>query len=172
MVAQWFYPKDLKDLIAKLEAEDNLRREPIQRFNRVLWFMFFLVILGALIILSSDGAVLAFVWILMGIFVIWMSREARFHEFKQYLIGSVHEGVIKKISYHPFQSTTITCVHSDNNASIKLQRLEGTLSAKHGVEVGNTIKFYEHPSVKAKPMPDIYIVKRFYCLRKDLMNEA
>ena len=44
------------------------------------------------------------------------------------------------------------------------------LRAEHGVQVGGNIFFYEIEGSSVLPMPDIYIVKKYYCLRKDLMG--
>ena len=66
MIAELFYPKELKDIIHKLEAEDNLRRDPLNAFNKGI-----IVVILPLLMLVSVSVQDGVVWLTLALIILF-----------------------------------------------------------------------------------------------------
>ena len=172
MIAEWFYPKDLKEIIRDLEAEDNLRREPLEELNKELRLMLFMT-LFSIFIAWFNGTIIDLLFVpLFIVVVLYIFINTKMDKFKAYIYGTQEQGKVIQVSYAYFKNTIIRVSRLSDDASLKLNRLGLLVKAEHGLQVGKDIFFYEIEGSSILPMPDIHVVKKYYCLRKDLMDQT
>lgn len=60
MIAELFYPKELKDIIADLRAKDDLNEEALKRLNNIPFvvFIFWLLVIAFYFLLLSHRTIL------------------------------------------------------------------------------------------------------------------
>ncbi len=170
MIAELFYPKELKEIIRDLEAKNNLRREPLKKLNKELNYMFSQICLLLLCTLFSGTIIEMLFYILFYVILSYILVKDRMHKLKSYIYGKKENGTIIQIKHAYFRNTIIRVSRLSDGNNIRLNRLDLLIKDFHGVQVGKDISFYETAEKFILPMPDITIVKEYYCLRKDLMD--
>lgn len=171
MVAQWFYPKDLKELIANLEAEGNLRREPLKYMNIeiivILAFSFILLFLAH----NTQSMGIALIS-LFSFLLAFFAASIRARKYKAYIYGLKKKGVILNVENSFYYSrVSIKAAESQKTIRSPILNLNSQMNKKN-LE-GTTISFYALQNKSHNTfMPNLSEVKKAYCLRKDLMNES
>ncbi len=171
MVAQWFYPKDLKDLIAKLEAEDNLRRELLKHMN--IEIIVILIISLVLLFLSYQTHSMGVAFIsLISFLTAFFAASFRAKKYKPYIYGLKKKGVILNIE-NSYYYSRMSIKDEETEKIIRTPNLNLEKELQEQDFQDKAIMFYFLPNkLHDMAMPDIQEVKEIYCLRKDLMNDA
>ncbi|PCI55421.1 MAG: hypothetical protein COB36_07300 [Alphaproteobacteria bacterium] len=172
MIAEWFYPKELKEIIRDLEAQGNLRREPLVMLNYETMFMICVIAISVAIVTNSDGVLTGIAIFILMSCSLFLNNYFIFTKFKVYIYGTSKSGFIDKITYKYRRNTVIYLIIPDAQKKRKTARIGKIIGEKHGVKIGRKIQFFEIDSKWLLPMPDIHIVKEYYCLRKDLMDQT
>ena len=172
MFAEWFYPTGLKKIIRDLEAEDNLHREPLVELNKELRFILSMMCVSTCVTYFNGTTIDFFFSSLFFIGAIFIFMRMKIDKLKVYIYGTRKEGTVIQLKYAYFRNTIIRVSRLSDGASLKLNRLDLLVKPEHGAQVGKAIFFYEIEGSSILPMPDIDIVKKYYCLRKDLMDQT
>lgn len=171
MIAELFYPKELKRIIRDLEAKGNLRREPLDVLNKGLVLVIYVTVFTTAAAVHAEGFLSGVgMFVLMSPFL-FLIPYLRNNKFKAYVYGSKRQGAISKITYRYFQETIIHIILSGDQKKIKTARIGRIIGLRQKIRVGQEIGFFESEDKWVRPMPDIYEVKKYYCLRKDLMEK-
>lgn len=97
MIAELFYPKELKEIIRKLEDEDNLHREPLWLFDREIVIFLFVAIVTVLTIISDGEVVFGSLCLILLALLLRSFVKSKIKRFKAYVFGDRYEVVIKRI---------------------------------------------------------------------------
>ena len=174
MIAKLFYPRELKEIIAKLDAENNLRTEPLFWLNRIIFVYLALLHLTSFVIFIADGFVYAGTAFVVFNFVIYLLVKAHFKQMKAYIYGKKQKAVIKNLKVNGFlrivSNIKITCESLENGEKIILPRVQKNWITAQGLKVGDAITVYYAPGHKMHPAIDTEVDKQYLCLRKDLMS--
>ncbi len=171
MITELFYPKELKDIIRKLEAEDNLRREPLEKLDKLLLYFAIFSLFLVISAYSQDGFFWGSLMLLLCCVVIWLVVNQTIKVFKAYIYGSIHRGIITKINYHYYQSISIQCSGLSDEAKVWLLRIAKVPTTADEIKVGNEISYFYAREYNTHKVPNLTNINRYNCLRKDLMKE-
>ncbi len=168
MIAELFYPMELKKIIRELEEADNLRQEPLKEFNKGVVLIFWLCFLGVVVSLSSaDYHSVAFFSFLSIIAMYFYTRDF-LKKYKTLYKGGKSSAVIVSIKYRYFLNTVVTLELINGNKTSA--RFPLILKENHKFKRGSEVAVYLLGEGKGYALPDIPVVKYYYCLRKDLMK--
>lgn len=171
MIAELFYPNELKKIIRDLEAEGNLRREPLDVLNKGVVLIVCITVITTTSAVYTEGLLSGVgMFILMSTFL-FLIPYLRNNKFKAYVYGSKKHGIISKITYRYFQETIIQITRDVDQKKVNTERIGKVVGLRKNIRVGQKIKFFEADNKKRLLMPDILEVKKYYCLRKDLMGD-
>ena len=171
MIAEWFYPKELKKIIADLVAEENLHRKPLEELNKGLMLMFYMTVITTVAAVYSEGVLSGVSMFMLMICLLFLHGYLNYCKFKVYIYGTSRSGFIDKIGYRYFQETILYIRKIDDRQTIKTARIGRIPRLRQNIRIGQKIEFFEVDNKWLLPMPDIHIVKEYYCLRKDLMEK-
>lgn len=171
MIAEWFYPKGLKKIIADLVAEENLHRKPLEELNKGLMLMFYITIIITVAAVYSEGFLSGASMFMIMICLLFLHGYLNYCKFKVYIYGAKRTGTIEQIEYRYRQQTILYIRKIDDRQTIKTARIGMIKGLKQNIKIGQKIQFFEVDSKWLLPMPDIHVVKKYYCLRKDLMEK-
>lgn len=182
MIAELFYPKELKEIFADLRAKGDLNEDALKEIKKNVWFSFICSAVISLIILVKNSFLISFIFfICFGLFGCFLSLRRAVHMFAvPYTKGKIYRGTIKSArygkDYNPSAPTGWRIDYSflnDNGDVIRgqsdviLKEHIGSYVSKNGEE----ILVYLHPHNPKKH--GIFISEYFkkYCLSKSLINE-
>ena len=174
MIAKLFYPKELKEIIAKLDAENNLRTEPLFWLNRIIFVYLCLFHLTSFIIFIADGLVYACTAFVVFNFVIYLLLKSHFKQMKAYIYGDKQKAVIKNLKVNEFlrriPNMKMTCESLESGEKIVIPWVQTHWIKAQGLKVGDEITVYYAPGHKMHPATDTERDKQYLCLRKDLVS--
>ncbi len=174
MVAQWFYPKDLKELIAKLEAEGNLRREPLKHMNRSIFVVFFMTIVISCILFFEGLLVGLTAFISLSIINLFVVRF-QFKYIKAFIYGEKQKAIIKDFKIQEFRrvipNRDIHCERLFDGRKIVIPAILYSRIEDYGIQVGDEVTLYYSDTPAMYAALDIDLFKQDFCLRKDLMEK-
>ncbi len=165
-IAELFYPRELKEIIRKLEAEDNLRREPLDPYNRET---ILIVLVYSIVIPSSllEGEYIGFIILaIMHYFLFMWFRKLSNQRFFSYCSGASKTVLVENIKFRVPMNVLITYKIKESGV-VKTVRLPSYLKRAKLLK-GQELTFYCLDD--GDGMPDIPIFKHHFCLRKDLMK--
>ncbi len=177
-IAELFYPKELKEIIRELEAENNLRHEPLERLNKFIVYVCYGTISSlTLLVFIGDGFIPSA--IIFSILLLLFSYLVRFYSkyFIAYKIGDIHEVVIIKIIRNEFirvfPNSNIICERLSDQKRFIIPRIINSDISKLNLHIGDKIKVYASEKSWKHAVADIHEFKLTYCLQRDLIdNEA
>ena len=174
MLAEFFYPTELKKMIRNLEAADNLRRDPLKYFNLVI-LIFLIWSCVAILILVNSGLIGFF----LALFSIWVlffpDLLASYQMIRAYVAGEKQK--VKVIKFYPrtirFHGPlfSVKCQRIEDGKIIKVPWISGACLTKNNINVGDEIFVYYSDDHGNCASPDIDDVKKELCLRKNLIHE-
>lgn len=168
MIAEWFYPKEFKDVIADLRAKDDLNEEALSRVNNipvaicVFWLVVIVFYWFTLESLSYFvGAFL--VSLLAAIFLLFACIDSGCKSLLTYHKGKLKRGIFLSLKSHgslPYVSLII--LDQAANKNIRMGIFNYDLVKDFIPEHKATISYY---SLDEKfNMPDYEPIKKQYCL--------
>jgi hypothetical protein len=179
MIAEIFYPKELKDIIADLRAKDDLNEEALHFYNFYGFKIaaIFLVI-SCFLILVDERLVGISVLILIPVFCMIDLRSFYFKSFAAYLYGTKKSGVLKKnkLTFHGRACGRVFFCQESNNLNSDLVIIGLIYTPRKDVyyasrypAIGDTVYYY-HSNKGA--MPCFHNIMRKYCLSKSMIEDA
>ncbi len=174
MIAELFYPKELKEIIRKLEAEDNLRREPLEELDKLIYLSIFMFCALVLVVFWSSGGVPALISVI--VFTLITIRIARCHYayLRPYALGEEKLVTVIDFKVREFRrgipNKDIICELDSLSKRLIIPAITNIVIEKWGVSIGDNISVYHCPKSK-------YIIsnkdefKKQYCIRRDLIKE-
>lgn len=166
-IAEFFYPKELKEIIRTLDAEGNLRREPLGQYNKDGAFM--MVAVTAMVIVNFLSG--NFIESVCGcIFYYGIDRfhfKGEFKRFSAYCSGSPQTVLVTNIKFR-FPLNVLITYETKETGIVNTIRLPSYLKRAKLLK-GQELTFYCLDD--GVGMPDIPIFKHHLCLRKDLMED-
>lgn len=90
MIAELFYPKELKEIIADLRAEDDLNEEALRHYDGVTKIYLLIVLVSIVVVLYIDGMGIPFACLsVVAPFLIFHEGRERFEScYKPYITGT------------------------------------------------------------------------------------
>lgn len=167
MIAELFYPKELKEIIADLLLENNLRREPLEALEKDINVMTVIMILCVGIFLHSGGIFDAFFMVCLSLILMFVQVRLKTKRFKAYVLGERYKAQITSCA----QNKWIKCKTIPDGKILFSWPLEYFVPIGANLKKGETIYMYHNAKENTHPMPDFFMAKRKFCLRKDLMGE-
>lgn len=174
MIAELFYPNELKKIIRDLEAEGNLRREPLDMLNKFINIMFVFAVIIALLSFQDGGVILSLIFLLLFIVINIIVVRSQFKYFEAFIYGQKQKVVVRKIKTKEFLRTipnsNIYCERLSDGKKIIIPRISNNAIKGSGISIGKKIVIYDtdHHAVHAIPNMDIFIKQ--FCLRKDFIT--
>ncbi len=183
MIAELFYPKELKQTIADLRAKGDLNEAALKEINQNVWFSFICSGVVTAIVLVKNSLLITFIFfICFGLLGSFISLRRAIYMFSlPYTKGKIHKGVIKSVrfgkDYYPRapKGWRIDYSFVDDEG----QELNGSsdviFKAHVGSDIpkkGEEIQVYVHPNDTSKHgifLP--YYFKR-YCLSKSHIEQT
>ena len=173
MIAELFYPRELKEIIADLRAKDDLNESALFEIDRQInMCIFFGILLCVVLIYTQDHF---WVWSTPFLLILTCFVEARrlFVSYNAvYLKGVLRVGklfdvqsrggYVKKLIYQNVDGEICkkTPLLVENNYSMPLPKR------------GFGISYYYDPNGVYKAMPNLRFVKVKHCLSKSLLDEG
>jgi hypothetical protein len=176
MIAELFYPRELKEVIAELWQENNLRHKPLKQLNRNIYIFWSTLVFFSIIGFLGGGVLPA----VIGFLLSYLMLQPLYHDMFKYCLayakGELHEGTIAKINTNDiprvFTNCNIDCERLSDKKKFRMSRIFQKNIEKTGLTVGQKIKFYALEKNKRHAIPDLQAFKLAFCLRKDLMEET
>jgi hypothetical protein len=97
VIAELFYPKELKNIIADLRAKGDLREVPLNILKKEIGFVLFVMFVVVILAFATDGVFAGSSLAIVFVFFISMHIKATINRFMAYTNGNKHQGVITKI---------------------------------------------------------------------------
>jgi len=179
MIAELFYPKELKQDIADLRAQDDLNEEAVKSLKDTpkvfltIWIMAMLV-LG--LILYPDFLKIAGAGIglsVVAITLIWMEIRNYSNRMMVYLRGEYERGVVQEIYTRAATSAPIAHITIFNSSSGRKEVI-GPFIKWHKREFcpqkGEEIYYYSTGHKRRENMPDRIEIKKQYCLSRRILE--
>ena len=174
MIAKLFYPRELKEIIAKLDTQNNLRTEPLFWFNRIIFVYLSLFHSMSFIIFIVDGFIYAGTAFVVFNFVIYLLLKSHFKQMKAYIYGEKQKAVIKNLKVNEFlrkiPNMKMTCELLESGEKIVIPWVRTNWIKAQGLKVGDEITVYYARGHKMHPATDTEGDKQYLCLREDLMS--
>ena len=174
MIAKLFYPRELKEIIAKLDTQNNLRTEPLFWFNRIIFVYLSLFHSMSFIIFIVDGFIYACTAFVVFNFVIYLLLKSHFKQMKAYIYGKKQKAVIKNLKVNEFlrkiPNMKMTCELLESGEKIVIPWVRTNWIKAQGLKVGDEITVYYARGYKMHPATDTEGDKQYLCLREDLMS--
>jgi hypothetical protein len=178
MIAELFWPKEMRELVAKLRAEDKLNEQALKSYNGTVYISLFVFVLCSVLLFDSSNLLALILVIIFVIAFYWTIR----HEFKKswqpYTRGECLKAKVTMSGenrsfwvYPRIQKVYAVLVSNSKvgvviNAYIDAGYREGELpdcGEVMGVWVDSATEY---------AMPDIDYIKRKYCLDKTKLDDA
>ena len=176
MITEWFYPKELKEIIADLEAQGNLRREPLKPLNTSTHVMCILALIMAITIYFNDGIIAALITIISFYAITAFIVRYQFKYLKAYIYGEKQKVIIKKIKANEFgraiPNSNIYCERLSDGVKITIPSVNNTGLKTMKLNIGDEINIYYSDTHKMHAVINSDLFKKEYCLRKDLMDQT
>lgn len=177
-IAEIFYPKELKDVIADLRAKDDLNEEALGVLRSSPFV--FLIVLGTSCFLMSVGAMsnvlLVFVVILIHLFLAYIliviDIKSSLARMETYLYGDVRRGII--VAYHSFPQLPmkkIKVMDMVSKEKVFIGPFYQWNDEKNMPQKGTEITYYSRGKSTRCNMPDCIEIKKKYCLLKSMLRE-
>ena len=178
MIAELFYPKELKDVVADLCAKGDLNEKALKNLNAqtVPFSILFLIFTGVLV--AAYGLLgFSFLLIIAPVFIsteFILIRRSYFKNMAPYLLGEKKRGIIVDSYYiNPRFPTRVIKVKSQETGKI-IKISPGAIWSKRSghsaPRVGEAINFYEGNNKKYGVVPDCRSVKECFCLMRSLVE--
>ncbi len=181
MIAEWFYPKELKEIIADLRAKDDLNEQALKVLEHspivsLLLFGFVFVVIffnvlpnwTVIIITGAVCIVLGFVLMILTILASWSRMRA-------YLRGKRNEGevisVLPYVGINPQVRIKVKNLSSQQNIVFIGDYIEWHLDKKICPQKGERIYYFSDGDNMRSNMPDRLEIKIKYCLSKSMALE-
>ena len=175
MITELFFPRELKNAIAELEAKNDLNKEAMRNFKQSLYPLCLLTMLLLIWTLNKWGRegddielsiALTFLSFLC---VFWKASSLWRTFYAAYLTGEKRTGTVKKVRYRPYYTLSLDVLSS--NAS-GIHSIYMPLSSKVCLpRVEQDISYYLSENQKYGPVPLVspYMKKR--CLSLSILKE-
>ncbi len=178
MIAELFYPRELKEIVADLEAKNNLRCEPLDQLNRFIYVMTLLTLSIGGIALFADGLIVSLVVILIGYLMTLSVLRTHLKFFKAYIFGERQEFMVEKIKTLEFgrlftsiPNLNVYCKRLSDGKKVKIPFLRQDGLKECNIDLGAKIILYYSDTTKLYPASDTNLFKKEFCLRSDLMEK-
>ncbi len=166
MFLELFWPKEIKELVAKYRAEDTLNEESVEylnmviRRNLILWIIIFFVF----ILLSLPF--LAIALLLLSPLSTWFDVRNSFRrQMTSYAYGEKIEVLVTYAGSSLYGTQMIWCRTLDSNKKIRIViATKPKISLQDFPKEGQKIFVYQDKEYRYKAMPDIDYLKRKYSL--------
>lgn len=179
MIAEWFYPKELKEIIADLRAKDDLNEQALKVLEHspivsLLLFGFVFVVIffnvlpnwPVIIITGAVCIVLGFVLMILTILASWSRMRA-------YLRGKRNEGTV--IGVYAVGLTSMVRIRLQNEYDSRRilvgDYVEWNIKKKEHPRKGERIYYFSDGNNMRNNMPDRLEIKIKYCLSKSMALE-
>ena len=164
MIAELFYPKKLKEVIADLRAKDDLNELALKEIKRKIYIE---LIISLIIILMfiMDGNILFSLLVFTFTLLIWKYEMYGYYRdfLEPYLKGEKVSGIIIKINNNPYFGTSIKCQDNKGNlyklTPVRYKRYTKSYSLKKGQEILFFCKGSDETS-----MIDLKPINQKFCL--------
>jgi len=183
MIAELFYPKELKQVIADLRAKDDLNEEALKHFNwpihKVLWPIFLLIIFvlfGKTILKLQIGAVFPlFILIFLFVYVYFYIRGRWKTFFASYIFGHRTKGVFESARLHVLSAPSGQTRISVMNSETKERHLvcwapDGFVAPDYTPKKGQEISYYLTSDDSLCPNPAMFEYMKKYCFSKSKLQ--
>jgi hypothetical protein len=176
MIAELFYPKELKEIIADLRAKGDLNEEAVKAIRYTpyvfgaLWLVVFVIIfisdpgLKLTVFLGAGGLLLA-------AFFAWLTNQTTFTRMKSYLYGTREKGKVLGIySAYPASAIKIKIQNITTSDVVYTGVFTQWYHTKECPKCGEEIYYYSIGKRIRHNMPDRTEVKILYCLSKRILR--
>jgi|GEM_PF-3291537 len=179
MIAELFYPKELKEVIADLRAKDDLNGEALRTLNWPIDVIIFPLFVVNIFFLFKQihaptvgyevpifNALLLVVYMPFYVRGLWRTYHA------SYIFGKKTKGTISNIT---FFVAGITYFDVTNNQTYENHRVctAGPITFRHPpylTKIGDKISYYLMDNKRYHPNPDIYEYMKKHCLKTSLLK--
>ncbi len=173
--AKYFYPRDFKNAIAKLESEKNLRYEPLKELNLSIAIYLTLTIILTSLLLVSDSVIVALAGMCLCALIFTYVIKIQLSYLYLYLFGSSTRVVVKKIKTRELRYITpnkdLICETVSSSEKVIAYDIAYTFIQNMNITVGDKINVI-HISGQKRVSPDSNEFREKYCLRKSSVLPA
>ncbi len=177
-LAEFFYPRELKNIITDLEGEQNLRREPLHILNVQINIVLSFMAVICLLMLVIEGKIAAFIAAIIMVCIIKFCIHFNLKYYKAFIYGEKQKFLIEKMETSSFRLYTSNpvintyCVRLSDKKKVKMPFLSLDMLKESNVKIDEIATLYYSEKHKIYPAVDTDLFKQEFCLRKDLMNET
>ncbi|MGH1378507.1 MAG: hypothetical protein ACRBB3_06765 [Alphaproteobacteria bacterium] len=178
MIAELFYPKELKEIIADLRAKDNLNEEALKGIRRqplvfaVLWLFIVCLVYFATPLDFIGTLKFSIGLAVLGVLLVWGSVCSVFSRMKAYLTGEKYQGYVLGIySLPPSSSVKVKIQNKNSNQIAFIGPFVQWHRTKECPQIGEKIYYYSIGKRMRHNMPNRIEIKEKYCLSKSMILE-
>ena len=173
MLAELFYPKELKKIIADLRAENDLNEEAYSLLQYQIYLRLILMPLLAILFfyhLKQHEASIVAIILLLGI---WYDMHRYYKSYiGSYILGQRKEALVIKQVPMTFLRKKILAEDITTGKNIVIGPLREFWKNPKCPQSGTKIFYYQDNQEHFKPMPDIDFIKKRYCLSNSSVKET
>lgn len=171
MIVEFFYPRELKDIIAELRAKDDLNEEVIQNLNKIVYIGLFIYGIGVGVSLSIGNAILSLLLVMVSPCFILMDIRNTYNKYLLPYLGQ-NERVTSKVTLKQNFTRGQVKYFVENTESRRKYCIEPLIEWKEITmpEEGDYINICISSGSPDRAMPDYLLFKRKYCLRLSRVN--
>ena len=172
LIAQFFYSRRLRVIIRELEAQNNIRYEPLKIYNVFMNFMLIGLVFICPIVFVSDGVFgTIFTFLFIAGMIFWL-KYYQDNSLLAFAKGQRIKAEIVKMQYQSMSKDThLWCKRKDTGNVVKMVPLFTNRYEHEGVGMHKKVSIFQSPANKKFYILDIPSVRHANCIRKDFIQE-
>lgn len=173
MIAELFYPKELRDAIADLRAKDDLNEHALYEINRQINICILALIFLIMVLFYTDNIEWGWFCILLSPFLCFFEARRIFYSYSAvYLRGVRKVGTLWDVQHRVASNQKLIYQDIDGEICKRTPLLNQNNYKQPLPKRGFGISYYYDPKGVYKAMPNLWFVKIKHCLSKSMLNEG
>lgn len=167
MIAEIFYPKEMKNHISTLRADGDLNEYSLQQYNKQIYIALIIIALALWLCLGIHPIIYFLLCLTLPTGFYFYSRWFYATHMRPYLKGEKATGIVSNYTFYRHHAQ---CHFEVNGTKYKMPKIMLWNNKASRPEVGQKIQIYLSADRNGYAMPNISPFTKLFCLQKSKIS--